>query len=101
MKGFVMEPEYQRESDENLIKADSRPKPAARFIEEDTILVCDISYNSRRMGCDFFNWRRGIPKEKGIYCIAKNIDNKLDILKIGKAEGERGFQGRFSSYASS
>jgi len=100
-----MEPEYQRESDENLIKAGIRPKPVARLLKEDAILVCDVSYDSERMGCDFFNWRTswGIPKEKGVYCFAKDIDNKwgLDILKVGKAEGANGFQGRFHQYTSS
>ena len=72
----------------------------AKFIKQNAKFFSQISYDRTRYGWDFSNWTTSI-KQPGIYFIVMNINGILDILKIGKAEGQNGLYQRFSYYKSS
>ena len=71
-----------------------------KFIKQNAKFFSHISYDRTRYGWDFSNWTTSI-KNPGIYFIVMNINGVLDILKIGKAEGQNGLYQRFSYYKSS
>jgi len=77
-----------------------------RFIKKNAQLFSNMTYDAKRMGWDFSTWNTSLKTVSGVYFIVKNIKGKLDILKVGKAEGvhvskgcpQGGFYGRFRAY---
>lgn len=70
------------------------------FVLSKATLVSTMTYEPERYGWDIPFLPYGIP---GIYFIVRSgkfrgKGHKLDILKVGKAEGEYGLRGRIRSY---
>ena len=68
------------------------------FIEKHCEFHCHATYNDKLYSLNIDKGAHRNPKI-GIYFFVVETADGMDIMKVGKADGEKGFYGRFGKYS--